>query len=341
VIAQFFQHNNLAGFTFQTFSNDIDSRLAATSHLDARLPTFPQLFLSDLTSVSGTVPIPSNTIIITSPPYDRDGLFDILKNSFQLSQLVAMKLPLNFLDPGKPGNIDFLQIGSGLSRVIIMSRDVAGGEHGPRRERYTEAWLLWDRADISPAPPVVSFHHVDSVPAASLPATVSFACTPLLDSNRFMLPTNHAATATIFDFLQPLLSPASNLCTFSHESTIYETFQTLCNTSSLSFPLSSSDFARGKFDWLVCACSIWHVLDIVALAKQFCSVGFCVRVQLLFLEPVASRALSLCDDAFTDIIVMSGSVQRSSRMYADTWCIWRKAGSQRSRIGPQLYFIES
>ena len=27
----------------------------------------------------------------------------------------------------------------------LMSRDVAGGEHGPRRERYTDAWLLWDR----------------------------------------------------------------------------------------------------------------------------------------------------------------------------------------------------
>jgi len=52
--------------------------------------------------------------------------------------------PLNFLDPGKPGNIDFLQIGSGLSLVLIMSRDAAGGEHGPRRERYTEVWLLWD-----------------------------------------------------------------------------------------------------------------------------------------------------------------------------------------------------
>ena len=191
VIAQFFQPNTLADFSFETFSNDIDSRLAATSHLDARLPTFPQLFLSELTSVSGTVPIPSNTIIITSPPYDRDGLFLILKNSFQLSQLVAMKLPLNFLDPGIPDNIEFLQIGSGLSRVLIMSRDVAGGEHGPRRQRYTEAWFLWDRADISRAPPVVSFHHtelVDSEPAASLPLTVSFACTLLLGSNRFMLP---------------------------------------------------------------------------------------------------------------------------------------------------------
>ena len=209
----------------------IDSRLAATPHLDARLPTFPQLFLSDLTSVSGTVPIPSNTIIITSPPYDRDGLFLILKKSFQLSHLVAMKLALNFLDPGKP---DILTIGSGFSRALIMSRDVAGGEHGPRRQRYTEAWFLWDRADISRAPPVVSFHHtelVDSEPAASLPVTVSFACTPLLGSSRFMLPTNHAATATIFDFLQPLLSPASNLCTFSQESTIYEAFQKLCNTS--------------------------------------------------------------------------------------------------------------
>ena len=37
-----------------------------------------------------------------------------------------------------------------------MSRDIAGGEHGPRRERYTEAWLLWDRAYIGPVPPVVS-----------------------------------------------------------------------------------------------------------------------------------------------------------------------------------------
>lgn len=37
-----------------------------------------------------------------------------------------------------------------------MSRDIAGGEHGPRRVRYIEAWLLWDRADISPVPPVVS-----------------------------------------------------------------------------------------------------------------------------------------------------------------------------------------
>ena len=169
-----------------------------------------------------------------------------------------------------------------------MSRDVAGGEHGPRRQRYTEAWFLWDRADISRALPVVSFHHtelVDSEPAASLPVTVSFACTPLLGSSRFMLPTNHAATATIFDFLQLLLSPASNLCTRL--------------------------------------------------------VGFCVRVQLLFLEPVASRALSLCDDTFTNIIVMSGNVQRSSRMYADTWCIWREAGSQRSHIGPHLYFVES
>ena len=69
-----------------------------------------------------------------------------------------MKLPLNFLDPGKPDNIAKIQIGSGLSRVLIMSRDVAGGEHGPRRQRYTEAWFLWDRADISRAPLVVSFH---------------------------------------------------------------------------------------------------------------------------------------------------------------------------------------
>ena len=112
MITQFFQHNTLADFSFENFSNDIDSRLAATSHLDARLPTFPQLFLSDLTSVSGTVPIPSNTIIITSPPYDRDGLFLILKNSFQLSQLVAMKLPLNFLDPGKP-----------ISKLVPASRE--------------------------------------------------------------------------------------------------------------------------------------------------------------------------------------------------------------------------
>ena len=296
-------------------------------------------------SVPGTVPISSNTLIITSPPYDRDSLFLIWKNSFQLSQFVAMKLPLNFLDPGKQGNIDFLQIGSGLSRVLIMSRYVAGGEYGPRRERFTEAWFLWDRANISCAPPVVSFHlhkQLESLPATILPATVSFACTPLLGSNKFMLPTNHAATAALFNFLKPILSPASNLCTFSHETVIAETFQKLCNTSSLNFPLSCSDFASGAFDWLVCACSIWHVLDIVALAKLFCSVGFCVRVQLLFLEPVDNRVLSLCDDAFTDIIVMSGRVQRSSHMYADTWCVWRKAGSQqRSQIGPHVHFVES
>jgi hypothetical protein len=233
VIATFFQHNTVADFAVQTFSNDIDSRLAATCHLDARLPTFPQLFLSDIAvhafnaSVPGTMPIPSNTLIITSPPYDRDSLFLKLKNSFQLSQLVAMKLPLNFLDPGKQGNIEFLQIGSGLARVLIMSRYVAGGEYGPRRERFTEAWFLWDRANISCAFPVVSSHYrkrLESLPATSQPATVSFACTPLLGSNKFMLPTNRAATAALFNFLKPILSPASNLCTFSHETVIAETF---------------------------------------------------------------------------------------------------------------------
>jgi hypothetical protein len=46
-------------FPFKPFR--MTSILGCNISLDARLPTFPQLFLSDLTSVSGTVRIPSNT----------------------------------------------------------------------------------------------------------------------------------------------------------------------------------------------------------------------------------------------------------------------------------------
>lgn len=72
------KHNIVAGVAFQTFTNDIDSRLPATSHFDARLP----MFFSYLTGRILLPVLSQPRPIVTSPPHDRGSLSLILKIPF-------------------------------------------------------------------------------------------------------------------------------------------------------------------------------------------------------------------------------------------------------------------
>ena len=200
------------------------------SHFDASHSDFPILFSSEINSLLGDSspsPSASNTIIVTSPPYDRSLLPSILTNALAMADLVAMKLPINFLDPGRGTNFQFLRLGCGLARVMIMSRHVAGGEEGPRRERYTEAWFLWDKADSVSLGPIASFHAqtqacVGPSPSLTMCSSVFCAWTPSLGSADYMLPTHVAATTTILNFLQPILILDLQLVTFTHETSIFK-----------------------------------------------------------------------------------------------------------------------
>ena len=321
------------------FSNDIDPSLNALSHLDAADPYFPTSFVE-------AHPDRRVDVIVTSPPYSL--ACQILRNAlFMASKVVAMKLPLQFLEP-RHDHVPFLCPASGLRHVILMSREAAGGADGRSTAYSTEAWLVWDTSRrgtaISPhcePSPKLSFA-MAGTPICHLqtPATTSFTYNPTSDSDpSHITRTSPSSCAALFSVIQDHLVSGSLVATFADSEIDSLFLQSGCVVTHVESPVSVAALPPLSVDWLCCAAPRRSVSALFKLASDACRIGFCFRIHLFALEPNSRRA------AMRKVVVLSRVVVRglpadtcetfpsSTNLYTEMWLVFVKSGS-----GCSIYF---
>jgi hypothetical protein len=103
-------------------------RLDSDFHMDAASQAFLLAFTSGEMS--------SPTWCVTSPPYGK--IMPILKVALEICTVgVALKIPLNFLEPRKTGAAWLAA--NPPARVITLDRAIYRGKWYPK----PEAWMIW------------------------------------------------------------------------------------------------------------------------------------------------------------------------------------------------------
>lgn len=320
--------------------NDLDPLLIADSHFDASAPDFLQNFRE----VYGLQIV---DMVATSPPY-RGNYSAILRNAFALaSSLTCMKMSLNFLDPGRNGHIEFLNPTAGLRQVIVMSREVAGGELGRLKNRSTDVWFLWDNAfRTSSEPAVISF--ATSTSSSSRPPEPAFsyhlrATVSALDHlGRLVSSTSPSACAALLSAISlappaPRSSEALLFAIFDDSSIIKAIGKNAPRSKFLLIPSPSPSLeVFPDVDWVWVAPPRRQIAKVFAFASAIAQVGIIFRVHSYCLEPNSKQAPFILSPMLSDVVMMSRGIVRgvptldeegfpnSRNMYTEMWLVWRK-----------------
>ena len=320
-------------------TNDVDCTLITNYNCDIKSETF----VSDIQERLDSSQCSPVLAVVTSPPYKL--VAEAIAASLVISRhVVAMKLPLNILEPTER-NLLSLHL-TQLKMVSVMCRSITGGEFGYCSRHFTDCWLIWrPESEHCLITPRISFYCANSEPLsnAKLPKLADICDEvrfPAADSKSCSMSSN-----CVEALLGVLHGAVGETVLARDDGDLLTTMQEHGYEISVLVDAEANVYPKESMDW-VCLTPPKNYRDLLSTftaALYVARQGVAMRVGLYSLEPNSRHSPLLQHEHLSDVIIMSRNTVTDvyhihERYTTDAWLVWRKCHTSTIHGSARLHF---